>query len=60
MLNSGHKLTVTYYGEITIEPFLNPEFDVDHDFEVKKRVFSVTIPEISRDFRLLHWEGVAQ
>ena len=21
---------------------------------------SVTIPEISRDFRLLHWEGVAQ
>ena len=22
--------------------------------------FSVTIPEISRDFRLLHWEGVAQ
>ena len=29
MLISGHKLTVTYYGEITIEPFLNPEFDVD-------------------------------
>ena len=22
--------------------------------------FSVTIPDISRDFRLLHWEGVAQ
>mgnify|MGYP003300216774 CR=1 FL=1 len=21
-------------------------------------MFSVTIPEISRDFRLLHWEGV--
>ena len=32
--NSGHKLTVTYYGEITIEPILNPEFDADHDFEV--------------------------
>ena len=47
-------------GEITIEPILTPEFDVDHDFEVKKQVFSVTIPEISRDFRLLHWEGVAQ
>ena len=45
VLNSGHKLTVTYYGEITIEPILNPEFDVDHDFEVKKQVFSVTIPE---------------
>ena len=59
VLNSGHKLTVTYYGEITIEPFLNPEFDIDHDFG-QKRVFSVTIPEISRDFRLLHWEGVAQ
>ena len=29
MLNSGHKLTVTYYGEITIEPILNPEFDVE-------------------------------
>ena len=60
MLNSGNKITVTYYGEITIEPILNPEFDVDHDFEVQKRVFSITIPEISRDFRLLHWEGVAQ
>ena len=51
MLNSGNKLTVTYYGEITIEPILTPEFDVDHDFEVKNGVFSVTIPEISRDFR---------
>ena len=30
VLNSGHKLTVTYYGDITIEPILNPEFDVDH------------------------------
>ena len=35
MLNSVHKITVTYYGEITFEPILNPEFDVDHDFEVK-------------------------
>ena len=42
VLNSGHKLTVTYYGEITIEPFLNPEFDVDHDFEVKNGSVSYT------------------
>ena len=60
VLNSGHKLTVTYYGEITIESILNPEFDVDHDFEVKNGLFSFTIPEISRDFRVLHWEGVTQ
>ena len=39
VLNSGHKLTVTYYGEITIEPFLNPEFDEDYDFEVKNGCF---------------------
>ena len=44
MLNSGHKLTVTYYGEITIEPFLNPEFDVDHDFEVKNGCFQSLFP----------------
>ena len=42
-VKSGHKLTVTYYGEITIEPILNPEFDVDHDFEVKNG-----IPESAR------------
>ena len=39
VLNSGHKLTVTKYGEITIEPILNPEFDEDHDFEVKNGCF---------------------
>ena len=39
VLNSVHKLTLTYYGVITIEPFLNPEFDVDHDFEVKNGCF---------------------
>ena len=44
VLNSGHKLTVTYYGEITIEPFLNPEFDVDHDFEVKNGCFQSLFP----------------
>ena len=44
VLNSGHKLTVTYYGEITIEPFLNPEFDVDHDFEVKNGRFQSLFP----------------
>ena len=44
MLNSGHKLTVTYYGEITIEPILNPEFDVDHDFEVKNGCFQSLFP----------------
>ena len=43
VLNSGHKLTVTYYGEITIEPILNPEFDVDHDFEVKTGCFQSLI-----------------
>ena len=44
MLNSGHKLTVTYYVEITIEPILNPEFDVDHDFEVKNGCFQSLFP----------------
>ena len=44
VLNSGHKLTATYYGEITIEPFLNPEFDVDHDFEVKNGCFQSLFP----------------
>ena len=44
VLNSGHKLTVTYYGEITIEPFLNPEFDEDHDFEVKNGCFQSLFP----------------
>ena len=44
VLNSGHKLTVTYYGETTIEPFLNPEFDVDHDFEVKNGCFQSLFP----------------
>ena len=44
MLNSGHKLTVTYYGEITIEPILTPEFDVDHDFEVKNGCFQSQFP----------------
>jgi len=31
-------------GEITIEPFLNPEFDVDHDFEVKNGCFQSLFP----------------
>ena len=44
VLNCGHKLTVTYYGEITIEPILNPEFDVDHDFEVKNGCFQSLFP----------------
>ena len=44
VLNSGHKITVTYYGEITIEPILNPEFDVDHDFEVKNGCFQSLFP----------------
>ena len=44
VLNSVHKLTVTYYGEITIEPILNPEFDVDHDFEVKNGCFQSLFP----------------
>ena len=44
VLKSGHKLTVTYYGEITIEPILNPEFDVDHDFEVKNGCFQSLFP----------------
>ena len=44
VLNSGHKLTVTYYGEITIEPILNPEFDDDHDFEVKNGCFQSLFP----------------
>ena len=44
VLNSGHKLTVTYYGEITIEPILNPEFDLDHDFEVKNGSFQSLFP----------------
>ena len=44
MLNSGYKLTVTYYGEITIEPILNPEFAVDHDFEVKNGCFQSLFP----------------
>ena len=44
VLNSGHKLTVTYYGEITIEPILNPEFDVNHDFEVKNGSFQSLFP----------------
>ena len=44
VLNSGHKLTVTYYWEITIEPILNPEFDVDHDFEVKNGCFQSLFP----------------
>ena len=39
MLSSGHLIYVTYYGEISIEPFLTPEFDVDHDFEVKNGCF---------------------
>ena len=44
MLISGYKLPVTYYGEISIEPFLNPEFDVDHDFEVKNGSFQSLFP----------------
>ena len=44
VLNSVHKPTVTYYGEITIEPILNPEFDVDHDFEVKNGCFQSLFP----------------
>ena len=44
VLNSGNKLTVTYYGKITIEPILNPEFDVDHDFEVKNGCFQSLFP----------------
>ena len=44
VLNIGHKPTVTYYGEITIEPILNPEFDVDHDFEVKNGCFQSLFP----------------
>ena len=44
VLNSWHKITVTYYGEITIEPILNPEFDVDHDFEVKNGCFQSLFP----------------
>ena len=44
VLNSAHKLNVTYYGEITIEPILNPEFDVDHDFEVKNGCFQSLFP----------------
>ena len=44
VLNIGHKLTVTYYGEITIEPILNPEFDEDHDFEVKNGCFQSLFP----------------
>ena len=40
---SGYKLPVTYYGDISIEPLLR---------RGQKRVFSITIPEISRDFRL--------
>ena len=48
VLISGHKLTVTYYGEISIEPILNSEFDVDdHDFEVKNGSFQSLY---SRDF----------
>ena len=39
VLISGHKLPVTYYGEISIEHILNSEFDVDHDFEVKNGSF---------------------
>ena len=39
MVNSGLKLTVTYYGEITIEPILNPEFDVDSDSDLRNRCF---------------------
>ena len=35
---------VTYYGEISIEPFLTPEFDVDHDFEVKNGCFQSLFP----------------
>ena len=44
VLNSGHKLTVTYYGEISIGPILNSEFDVDHDFEVKNGCFQSLFP----------------
>ena len=44
VLNSVHKLTVTYHGEISIEPFLTPEFDVDHDFEVKNGCFQSLFP----------------
>ena len=44
MLISGHKLPVTYYGEISIEPILNSEFDVDHDFEVKNGSFQSLFP----------------
>ena len=44
VLNSVNKITVTYYGEITIEPILNPEFDVDHDFEVKNGCFQSLFP----------------
>ena len=44
VLNSVQKLTVTYYVEINIEPFLNPEFDEDHDFEVKNGCFQSLFP----------------
>ena len=44
MLSSGHELPVTYYGEISIEPILNSEFDVDHDFEVKNGSFQSLSP----------------
>ena len=41
----------TYYGEISIEPFLTPEFDVDHDFEVKNGCFQSRLTSHdSRDF----------
>ena len=54
MLNSGHKLTVTYYGEITIEPILNPEFDVDHDFEVKNGCFQSLLLAVCGSVGVLH------
>ena len=51
MLNSRHQLAVTYGGEITIEPFLTPEFDVIMilirccgDFEVKNGCFHSLFP----------------
>ena len=44
VLISGHQLPVTYYGEISIEPILNSEFDVDHDFEVKNGSFQSLFP----------------
>ena len=51
VLNSGYKIDVTYYGEMTIEPFLTPEFDVDHDFEVKNGSFQSLFPGVMEALR---------